>query len=71
LTVLPKIFHTVIPEALSKALEACKTDEEAVEVGIEWCTYQAQDLIKNGVPSIHFYSLMATQSVKKIAQRVY
>ncbi len=71
LTVLPKIFHTLIPEELSKALTACKTDEEAVEVGIEWCTYQSKDLIAHGVPSIHFYSLMATQSVKRVAQKVY
>jgi hypothetical protein len=25
----------------------------------------------NGVPSIHFYSMMATQSVKRVAQAVY
>lgn len=71
LTVLPKIFKSEIPEEFAKALRTCKTDVEAAEVGVEWCTMQAKDLIKNNVPSIHFYSLMATQSVRKVAQNVY
>jgi methylenetetrahydrofolate reductase (NADPH) len=71
LTVLPKIFHSVIPEAFAAELRHCKTDADAVEVGVEWCTMQAADLIKKGVPSIHFYTMMATQSVKRVAQAVF
>ncbi len=71
LTVLPKIFQSEIPEAFAKELRKCKTDEEAAEVGVEWCTQQAKDLIAHNVPSIHFYSLMATQSVKRVAENVY
>lgn len=71
LTVLPKIFHTDIPVEFADELRKCKTDEEAAEVGVEWCTKQARDLINHGVPSIHFYSMMATQSVKRVAQAVF
>lgn len=71
LTALPKIFHTDIPEAFAAELRKCKNDEDAVEVGIEWCIQQAKGLISNGVPSIHFYSMMATKSVKRVAQAVY
>ena len=71
LSVLPKIFHTDIPEAFAAELRKCKTDADALEAGVEWCTMQAKDLIKNNVPSIHFYSLMATQSVKRVAEQVY
>ena len=71
LTALPKIFHTDIPEEFAAALRACKSDADAVEVGVEWCTQQAKDLIAQGVPSIHFYSMMATQSVKRVAQQVF
>ncbi|MDD3320648.1 MAG: methylenetetrahydrofolate reductase [NAD(P)H] [Paludibacter sp.] len=71
LTVLPKIFHTDIPEEFASELRKCKTDEESVEVGIEWCTKQANDLKVHGVPSIHFYSMMATQSVKRVAKAVF
>jgi len=71
LTALPKIFHTDIPEAFASALRKCKTDAEAVEVGVEWCTMQAKDLKAHNVPSIHFYSMMATQSVKRVAKEVF
>lgn len=70
-TVLPKIFSTELPEEFVSQLRACKTDAEAAEVGVEWCTFQAKDLIKNNTPSIHFYSLMATQSVKRVAKAVF
>lgn len=71
LTVLPKIFHTDIPEDFAAELRKCKSDADAVEVGVEWCIHQAKDLIHHGVPSIHFYSMMATQSVKRVAKAVY
>ncbi len=71
LTALPKIFHTEIPEALTYALLDCSSDAEAVEVGVEWCIQQARDLKAQGVPGIHFYTLMATQSVKRVAQEVF
>lgn len=71
LTVLPKIFHIDIPEDFAIELRKCKTDEDARIVGVEWCTKQALELKEKGVPSIHFYSMMATKSVKEVAQQVY
>lgn len=71
MTVLPKIFHVDIPEAFTKELRKCDNDEAVRQVGVEWCTQQAKELIALGVPSIHFYTLMATKSVKEVAQAVY
>jgi methylenetetrahydrofolate reductase (NADPH) len=71
LTVLPKIFRSDIPEEFASELLKCKSDEEAMEIGVEWCTMQAKDLKAHGVPSIHFYSMMATQSVKRVAKEVF
>ncbi|MBB3186050.1 methylenetetrahydrofolate reductase [NAD(P)H] [Microbacter margulisiae] len=71
LTALPKIFHVDMPEPLVLELNKCKTDAAATEVGVEWCTMQAKELKQHGVPSIHFYTLMATQSVKRVAEQVY
>ena len=68
---LPKIFHTNIPEEFACELRKCTTDAEVTEVGVEWCTKQVKELIDYGVPSIHFYTLMATQSVKRVAQQVF
>ncbi|MDR0395118.1 MAG: methylenetetrahydrofolate reductase [Tannerella sp.] len=71
LTVLPKIFRSEIPETFAHELRKCKTDDEAKEVGIEWCIGQCKDLISHRVPSIHFYTLMATDSVGRVAKEIY
>lgn len=71
LTLLPKTFRSDIPEELAAELRKCKSDIEAKEVGIEWGIKQCKELIRYGVPSIHFYALMATESVRRIAKEVY
>lgn len=71
LTVLPKVFHVDLPEALAAELGKCKDNKEAVEVGVEWGIMQARELKAKGVPSIHFYSMMAAESVYRIAKAVY
>lgn len=71
LTVLPKIFRSDIPEPFAAELRKCKSDEEAKAVGVEWCIGQCKDLIAHGVPSLHFYTMMATESVYKIAKEIY
>ncbi|MDR0349289.1 MAG: methylenetetrahydrofolate reductase [NAD(P)H] [Tannerella sp.] len=71
LTVLPKIFRSEIPEELASELRKCKTDEEAKAVGIEWSIQQCKDLIAHGIPGIHFYTLMASDSVRQIAKEIY
>jgi len=71
LTVLPKIFRTDIPDALEADLRKCKNDEDAKQVGIEWCIAQCKELIQKGAPSLHFYTLLATDSVKQIAKEIY
>jgi methylenetetrahydrofolate reductase (NADPH) len=71
LTVLPKVFRSDIPTDLEKELRSCKNDEEAKAVGVEWCIAQCKDLMNHNVPGIHFYALMATESVYKVASAVY
>jgi len=71
LTVLPKVFRSEIPEALALELRKCKTDADAKAVGVEWTTMQCRELIRAGVPSLHFYTLLATDSVRQIAKAIY
>lgn len=70
LTVLPKVFHVDIPSELASAIMECKNDDEAKAVGVEWCTAQMRDLYDKGVPSVHIYSLNATNSVKKVLENI-
>ena len=63
--------HVDIPEPLASELRKCKTNDEAKAVGIEWNIMQCRELIAKGVPSIHFYTMMASDSVYQVAKAVY
>ncbi len=71
LTVLPKIFRSSIPDELAHELQKCKNDVDAKEVGVEWCIKKCKELVSHNVPSIHFYSFMASESVYKVAKEIY
>ena len=71
LTILPRVFRTEIPEALASELRKCKNDDEVKQVGVEWSIEQCKELIRYDVPSLHFYTLMATNSVRRIAEAIY
>ncbi len=71
LTVLPRVFRSDIPEPFAAELRKCKTDDEVRAVGVEWCIAQCRELISRGVPSLHFYTLMASESVYKVAKAIY
>lgn len=65
---LPQTFHIDLPDELVNALIKCKTDHEAREVGIEWSVMQSKELIKAGVPGIHYYTLGRSDNVARIVK---
>ena len=71
LSMIPKTFKVDLPEELVKEALKCKTDAEAEQVGIEWCVAQCKELMSHGVPSIHFYSIGAVDSIKEVAKIIY
>ncbi|MCB0430336.1 MAG: methylenetetrahydrofolate reductase [NAD(P)H] [Flavobacteriales bacterium] len=68
---LPKTFHIDIPVELANELEKCSTDAEVSRVGIEWGIQQSKELIKGGVPCIHYYTMGKSESVRAIAAEVF
>ena len=71
LSMVPKTFKVDLPEDLVKEALKCKNDKEAEQVGIEWCVAQCKELMAHGVPSIHFYSIGAVDSIKEVAKIIY
>lgn len=71
LSMIPKTFKVDLPEELTQEVLKCNTDAEAQQVGIEWCVQQCKELIAHGVPSLHFYSVGATDSIKEVAKQIY
>ena len=66
-----KMCGAGLPETLKQSLYAIQEDSEAViEKGIEQATLQCQQLLKEGVEGIHFYTLNQSKSTKKIIQNL-
>lgn len=71
LSMIPKTFKVDLPEPLVSEAARCKTDAEAAGLGIEWCVNQCKELIAHGVPSIHFYTVSAVNSIREVAKQIY
>lgn len=71
LSVLPKTFRVDIPGELVAEIMKCKNEADVALVGREWCTSQCRELIANGVPSIHFYTVNAVEQVYEVAKSIY
>lgn len=60
-----------IPPALGQRLEQLKGDDEAVAAyGIEYATEQCADLLKNGVPGLHFYTLNKSHAATSVLRNL-
>lgn len=68
---LPKIFNIDIPNDLFEEVDKAKDDNEAEEIGIAWCIQQSRELIKYGVPVIHFYTMSRSHATYEIAKEVF
>jgi len=71
INLLPQTFHIDMPYDLVVALHKCKTDKDAREVGIEWAVMQSKELIKAGVPGIHYYTLGRSDNVARIVKEAF
>jgi methylenetetrahydrofolate reductase (NADPH) len=70
LTVLPRIFNIDIPDSLALEIEKCKDDKEAAIIGEKWTIHQAKELLKGGVPCLHFYTMSKVDGFVRIAKEV-
>ncbi len=71
ITALPKIFQCDIPQAFYEELEKCKSDSEIKTLGIEWCIQQSKELVKAGVPCLHFYTMGSSDATRAVAKAVF
>jgi methylenetetrahydrofolate reductase (NADPH) len=68
---LPKIFNISLPEELTEAIDSCKTDQEVEKVGAEWCVKQCKELISQGAPVLHFYTMSKSKTICDIAKQIF
>jgi methylenetetrahydrofolate reductase (NADPH) len=55
------------PAELEASLEAVAGDaERSIAVGVEWATLQARELLEQGAPGIHFYTLNKSPATRQV-----
>lgn len=60
-----------IPPALRAKLDELTTDDEAaMKFGIEYATKQCEDLLRAGVPGLHFYTLNKAHSTVQVVKNL-
>ncbi|NBW34207.1 MAG: methylenetetrahydrofolate reductase [NAD(P)H] [Cytophagia bacterium] len=70
-SILPTIFYIDLPEELSDAVDKCKDNAAVKQVGMEWTVQQSKELMKAGVPSLHFYSMGKSDPIYRIAKELF
>lgn len=71
LQLLPQVFKIDLPEALIEAVASCKTNAEVRKVGVEFAIQQSKELMKFGVPVLHYYSMGKSDNIKAIAEAIF
>jgi methylenetetrahydrofolate reductase (NADPH) len=71
LNLIPHRFNVDLPDDLIMEVVRCKDNEQAKQVGIEWCITQSKELKKAGIPVLHYYSMGKSDNIKAIASKVF
>ena len=72
LSLLPEAFSIDIPVKLTTEISKVQADAKAVyQLGTEWCTMQCKDLIAQGVPAVHFYTMGKSDNITQILRECF
>ena len=72
ISVLPEAFSLDIPLELTCEIEKHRNAKDAVyRIGTEWCTMQCKDLLKHGVPAVHFYTMGKSRNITDILRECF
>lgn len=66
---IPKNFYINIPEELSSEILEAK-DAHVTEIGARWTAKQAEELLNNGAPSLHFYIMQSARPINKMFENL-
>jgi len=69
---LARICGTTITEKVRNGLDSLPADdkEEILQYGIDLATEQCRDLLKHGVPGLHFYTMNRGKSIMRIMENL-
>ena len=71
LNLIPHRFSVDLPDDLVREVIKCKDNKAVRQVGIEWCIAQSKELIENGAPLLHYYSMGKSDNIEAIANAIF
>lgn len=71
LNLIPHRFKVDMPDDLIMSVVKAKDNDAVREIGIQWCINQSRELVKAGIPVLHYYSMGKSENIKAIAQNVF
>ena len=71
LSILPQTFNVDLPDDLVRAVGEAGSDDAVRQVGVEWAVMQGRELMKAGVPALHFYTMGRSENVARIARELF
>ncbi|MCL9806733.1 methylenetetrahydrofolate reductase [NAD(P)H] [Flavobacterium amniphilum] len=71
LNLIPHRFKVDLPDDLIMAVVKAKDNDAVKQIGIEWCISQSKELVKAGIPVLHYYSMGKAENIKAIAKEIF
>ncbi len=68
---IPHRFFVDLPDDLIMAVVKAKDNDAIKQIGIEWCIEQSKELVKAGIPVLHYYSMGKAENIKSIAKEIF
>lgn len=71
LNLIPHRFKVDLPDDLIMEVVKAKDNDVVRQIGIEWCIEQSKELVKAGIPVLHYYSMGKAENIKAIAKNIF
>ncbi|HAW52413.1 MAG TPA: methylenetetrahydrofolate reductase [NAD(P)H] [Flavobacteriales bacterium] len=71
ISLLSKFFHVSLPYDLSKELDAARNESEVADLGVKWAADQCRELLQEGVPCLHFYTMGKSSAAKRVVEQIF
>lgn len=68
---IPRVFYINLPDDLVDSVNNAGSKEAVKEAGIEWCIAQCKELVENGAPCIHFYTMGDAKTIHRISSSIF
>jgi methylenetetrahydrofolate reductase (NADPH) len=66
---IPRSFYVEIPAPLADAASSV-SDEEVLDVGVDWTLRQAVELLERGVPALHFFVVHDAEPIRRLLAKL-